>query len=63
MWQVANGRDNERVTSLSTEQTLNRYTTDKRVILSYLNELADEIYERIRREGYEFRTIGITFLF
>lgn len=65
MWQVANGRDNERViprgdhVSLSTEQTLNRYTTDKKVILSYLNELADEIHERLRREGYEFKTIGI----
>jgi DNA polymerase IV (archaeal DinB-like DNA polymerase) len=65
MWQLANGRDNKRVTprgdhvSLSTEQTLNRYTTDKMVILSYLNALADEIYERTRREGYEFRTIGI----
>jgi DNA polymerase IV (DinB-like DNA polymerase) len=29
------------------------------MILTYLNELADEIYERIRREGYEFRTVGI----
>jgi DNA polymerase IV (archaeal DinB-like DNA polymerase) len=45
--------------SLSTEQTLNLYTMDKRIILSYLNELADEIHERVRREGYEFRTIGI----
>ena len=29
------------------------------MILKYLNQLVDEIYERIRRQGYEFKTVGV----
>ena len=65
MWHVANGRDNEPVMpredhiSLSTEQTLESFTGNRETILKYLNQLVDEIYERIRRQGYEFKTVGV----
>ena len=65
MWQVANGRDNDFVVpkegniSISTEETLDRATSDKNKILQYLNGLVDEVYERVRRQGYEFRTVGV----
>jgi DNA polymerase IV (archaeal DinB-like DNA polymerase) len=65
MWQVANGRDMEAVTprndniSISTEQTLYPFTKDKEEILKYINELVDEVYNRVNRRGYEFRTVGI----
>jgi DNA polymerase IV (DinB-like DNA polymerase) len=65
MWRVANGRDDEPVMpredhiSLSTEQTLDSFTGNKEMILKYLNQLVDEIYERIRRQGYEFKTVGV----
>jgi DNA polymerase IV (archaeal DinB-like DNA polymerase) len=65
MWQVANGRDSNFVTpredniSISTEQTLDRATSDKNKILEYLNGLVDEVYERVRRQQYEFRTVGV----
>jgi DNA polymerase IV (DinB-like DNA polymerase) len=65
MWRVANGRDDEAVMpredhiSLSTEQTLDSFTGNKETILKYLNQLVDEIYERIRRQGYEFKTVGV----
>jgi DNA polymerase IV (DinB-like DNA polymerase) len=66
MWQVANGRDNinpivprEDNISISTEQTLDRATSDRAKILQYLNELVGEVYERIRKHGYEFRTVGV----
>jgi DNA polymerase IV (DinB-like DNA polymerase) len=65
MWQVANGRDNALVaprednTSISTEETLDRATGDKKKILQYLNGLVDEIYERVKNQGYEFRTVGV----
>ena len=65
MWQVANGRDNNTVSpredniSISTEQTLERYTNEKAKILQYLNMLVDEVYERIKRHGYMFRTVGV----
>jgi DNA polymerase IV (DinB-like DNA polymerase) len=64
MWQVANGRDSNFVTpredniSISTEQTLDRATSDKNKILEYLNGLVDEVYERVRHQ-YEFRTVGV----
>jgi DNA polymerase IV (DinB-like DNA polymerase) len=65
MWQVANGRDSDIVSpredniSISTEQTLDRSTNDKTKILQYLNMLVDEVYERVKRHGYMFRTVGV----
>jgi DNA polymerase IV (DinB-like DNA polymerase) len=66
MWHVANGEDKEPVLprednlSLSTEETLQKPTKDKKVILDFLlNELVDDIHERIQRRGYEFKTVGI----
>jgi DNA polymerase IV (DinB-like DNA polymerase) len=65
MWQVANGRDMEAVIpredniSISTEQTLYPFTKDKEELLKYLNELVEEVYSRVCRKGYEFRTVGI----
>ena len=66
MWHVANGEDNEPVLprednlSLSTEETLQKPTKDRKAILDFLlNELVDDIYERIQRRGYEFKTVGI----
>jgi DNA polymerase IV (DinB-like DNA polymerase) len=65
MWQVANGRDSDIVSpredniSISTEQTLARSTNDKTKILQHLNMLVDEVYERVKRHGYMFRTVGV----
>jgi DNA polymerase IV (archaeal DinB-like DNA polymerase) len=65
MWQVANGRDNDSVTpredniSISTEETLDRATSDKKKIIQHLNGLVNEVYLRVRRHGYEFRTVGV----
>ena len=65
MWQVANGKDNDVVSpredniSISTEETLDRATSDKVKILQYLNGLVDEVYGRVKRDGYEFRTVGV----
>lgn len=65
MWQVANGRDNDSVApredniSISTEETLGRSTSDKKKVLEHLNGLVDEVYDRVRRHGYEFRTVGV----
>jgi len=66
MWQVANGRDEDPVIpredhiSLSTERTLDSFTKDKKVILRFLlNELVDELYERVTRRGYHFKTVAV----
>ena len=65
MWKVANGTDDEVVAprtdnvSLSTENTLPRYTRDKEAIHEHLDNLVEEIYQRIREHGYLFRTVGI----
>jgi nucleotidyltransferase/DNA polymerase involved in DNA repair len=65
MWQVANGRDNDPVMlrkdniSISTEKTLDSATTDRTEILKYLYELVDEIYGRAKKQGYEFKTVGV----
>jgi len=66
MWQVSNGRDSddpvvprEDNVSISTEQTLDRATSDRVKILQDLNQLVDEVYERVRKHGYEFRTVGV----
>jgi DNA polymerase IV (DinB-like DNA polymerase) len=65
MWKVANGTDDEIVApradnvSLSTENTLAVYTRDKEKIHGVLVELVDELFQRVREEGYLFRTVGI----
>jgi DNA polymerase IV (DinB-like DNA polymerase) len=66
MWYIANGKDNEPVSpredslSISTEKTLLQPFKDKKIILNYLvNELADDVFERVSKRGYEFKTIGI----
>src|SRR5919112_6912485 len=65
MWQVANGKDNEPVLprekhiSLSNESTLEFITYDKETIKQSLYELIDELYERIKNNKYQFRTVGI----
>jgi DNA polymerase IV (DinB-like DNA polymerase) len=69
MWHVANGEENEPVLprednlSLSTEQTLQNPTKDKGVILEYfLTEMDDDVYGRLKRRGYEFKTEGINLI-
>jgi DNA polymerase IV (archaeal DinB-like DNA polymerase) len=66
MWHVANGQDNEPVLpredsiSISTEKTLLTPYKDKKSILEYLvNEIADDVYKRVKGKGYEFKTVGI----
>lgn len=65
MWRVANGSDDEVVqprdehVSLSTEHTLDEFTRDRDRIFVYLSELVDEIYDRLVRRGYMFRTVGV----
>ena len=65
MWKVANGTDDEIVAprtdnvSLSTEITLDAYTRDKEKIQKHLGGLVDEIYQRLRGQGYLFKTMGI----
>ena len=66
IWQVANGCDHdipvmprEDHVSLSPEPTLESFTRYRENILKYLNELVDEIYERVRQSGYDFRTVGV----
>jgi DNA polymerase IV (DinB-like DNA polymerase) len=65
MWQVANGSDSESVrpredsVSLSTEHTLDEPTKDKEAMLAHLSGLVDELYGRVTRHGYAFRTVGV----
>ncbi|HEU4605735.1 MAG TPA: DNA polymerase IV [Nitrososphaera sp.] len=65
MWKVATGSEDEAVqpredhVSLSTEHTLDEFTKDRDRILVYLCELVDEIYDRLVRRGYMFRTVGV----
>jgi DNA polymerase IV (DinB-like DNA polymerase) len=65
MWKVANGTDDEMVApradnvSLSTENTLDVYTRDKEKIHGVLDELVDDLFQRVRENGYLFRTVGI----
>ena len=65
MWKVANGTDDELVAPrtdnvyLSAESTLDVFTRDKDKIRSVLDELVDDIYQRLREHGYLFRTVGI----
>lgn len=65
MWKVANGLDSEPVTprgdhvSISTETTLDSSTRSKGQIQALLPSLTDEIYQRVSRHGYSFRTVGL----
>jgi nucleotidyltransferase/DNA polymerase involved in DNA repair len=66
MWQVANGQDDDPVIpredhiSLSTERTLESFTKDKKVILQFLlHDLVDDLYERVSRHEYRFKTIAV----
>ncbi|MDN5847446.1 MAG: DUF72 domain-containing protein [Candidatus Nitrosocosmicus sp.] len=66
MWQIANGKENEPVIprennlSLSTEETLLKPLINKKDILNILvNDMSDDIYNRVKRKGYEFKTVGI----
>jgi len=65
MWKVANGSEDEAVLpredsiSLSTEHTLEEFTRDKDRIAIYLDELVSEVYNRLVRRGYMFRTVGV----
>lgn len=66
MWQIANGKENDLVVpredniSLSTEETLLEPIRDKEEILKILlSRMTDDIYNRVTRKGYEFKTIGI----
>jgi nucleotidyltransferase/DNA polymerase involved in DNA repair len=65
MWKIAKGLDEEPVrprgehVSLSAEYTLPYITKDQQKLLFHFNALTDELFERIQRKGYRFRTIGI----
>ncbi len=65
MWKVANGTDDEIVAprtdnvSLSTENTLATYTRDKEKIHAHLDELVQDIHQRLREHRYLLRTVGI----
>jgi DNA polymerase IV (archaeal DinB-like DNA polymerase) len=66
MWQVANGKDEDPAipredhVSLSTESTLQASTKDEQVLLKFLlNELVDELYERVTSYGYQFKTVAV----
>ena len=65
MWRVANGQDEMPVVnredhvSLSTEHTLDSFTQDKAVLLKYFYELVDSLYERVKSQDYQFKTVGI----
>jgi DNA polymerase IV (DinB-like DNA polymerase) len=60
---MANGSEDEPVhpredsVSLRTEQTPGEFNKDR--ILVYANELVDELYGRLVRRGYMFRTVGV----
>ena len=65
MWKIARGLDEEPVrlrgehVSLSTEYTLSEFTKDQQRLLVHFNALTDELFARIQRKGYRFRTVGI----
>jgi DNA polymerase IV (DinB-like DNA polymerase) len=65
MWKIARGLDEEPVrprgehVSLSTEYTLSEFTKDQQRLLVHFNALTDELFVRIQRKGYRFRTVGI----
>lgn len=65
MWKIANGMDEDPVhrrgehNSLSTEYTLPDFTKDQQMLLVYFDALTNELFGRIEKRGYRFRTVGI----
>lgn len=65
MWKIANGLDEDPVhprvehNSLSAEYTLPDFTKDQQMLLVYFDSLTDELFRRIQKRGYQFRTVGI----
>jgi DNA polymerase IV (DinB-like DNA polymerase) len=65
MWKVANGTDDDLVMPrldnvyISAESTLDVFTRDKDKIHHLLDELVSDIIQRIREQGYLFRTVGV----
>lgn len=65
VWTIANGKDQKAVeqrqdhTSISIEHSLRKFTTDKIILKQKLCELVQDLYKRIHKEKYQFRTIGV----
>lgn len=65
LWMIANGQEETEIKprqdhiSLSTERSLRQFTFDKELIKTILYELAQDLYDRIQKEKYEFKTVGI----
>jgi DNA polymerase IV (DinB-like DNA polymerase) len=65
MWQVATGAESEPVTprddyvSISTEHSLELYAKTQEEVVAHINDLVDELYDRVARRGYTFRTVGV----
>ena len=65
MWKVATGADDEPVVrrddyvSISTEHSLEVHARAKDEVVAHLNGLVDEIYNRVAKRGYLFRTVGV----
>jgi DNA polymerase IV (archaeal DinB-like DNA polymerase) len=65
MWMIAKGQDEDPVRprgehiSLSTEYTLPDFTKDQQRLLVCFDALTDDLFRRIQRKGYRFRTVGI----
>ncbi|WP_337861843.1 DNA polymerase IV [Nitrososphaera sp.] len=65
MWHVATGADDEPVqprddhVSVSTEHSLELHARSRDEVIAHLHGLVDELYSRIARKGYMFRTVGV----
>jgi DNA polymerase IV (DinB-like DNA polymerase) len=65
MWQVATRADDSPIepredhVSVSTEHTLEVHARGKDEVVTHLDSLVDEIYNRVARHGYHFRTVGV----
>lgn len=65
LWMIANGQEQVEVktreghVSLSTERSLIEFTLDKDILLQTLYSLAEDLYQRIQKEKYQFKTVGI----
>ncbi|MEM2139773.1 DNA polymerase IV [Nitrososphaera sp.] len=65
MWKVATGADDAPVVprddyvSISTEHSLELYAKSRDEVVTHLNGLIDEVYRRVAKRGYLFRTVGV----